>query len=284
MPGDKVVIEKVHREIASTIYRILRKEDSLLSGKKIVLSVYGGSGVGKSETASLLAYFLNQEGHKTYIISGDNYPKRVPENNDIERLGVFRNAALKALSRNPDYSNDWMEELRKRWEKMEDLPGNSSKDTIPYWLTEYRKAGTKALNEYLASETEIDFDFINSLISDFKRGADSLVMKRMGRHDKDIFLEKMGMADTQILLLEWTHGNNPLLQGVDYPVYLYSSPEETLEHRKKRARDSNTETSLISLVLKLEHQKLISQAKNAWLIVNKQNRVMTQAEIQDMEN
>ncbi len=282
MPGDKILIDEKHREIAETIYRRLRQEESLQKGDRIVVSVYGGSGVGKSETASLLAYFLNSEGHRTYILSGDNYPRRIPESNDIERLGVFRNAGLSALAAREDFQNIFSKELEALKKEMLDILPASDPFIDPEWLKAYKQEGAQALREYLGTSKEIQFTLLNRVIEKFKTGEAAINLKRMGRTENDIYLEKMDFTDKQVLLIEWTHGNNPLLMGVDYPVFLYSSPAETLEHRKNRARDSNTETHLISLVLQLEHDMLMQQLESAKLIVSKKNRILTPADIREV--
>ena len=41
--------------------------------QRAVVAVCGGSGVGKSEIASLLSYYLNQLGVGSYTLSGDNF-------------------------------------------------------------------------------------------------------------------------------------------------------------------------------------------------------------------
>jgi flavodoxin len=79
MPGDKIQIEQSHIDKAETIYPVLR---SLLPDRKAVVCVCGGSGVGKSEIASLLAGLLREDGIKAYVMSGDNYPHRIPAEND----------------------------------------------------------------------------------------------------------------------------------------------------------------------------------------------------------
>ena len=86
MPGDKIEIGEDHINKANLIFRELlgqirelKKEDA---DRKIVLTVCGGSGVGKSETASLLSFYFNQIGMKAYTLSGDNYPHRIPKYND----------------------------------------------------------------------------------------------------------------------------------------------------------------------------------------------------------
>lgn len=56
---------------------------------KAVLSVSGGSGVGKTCVSALLTYYLNQLGVGAFTLSGDNYPRRFPELNDAERTRIF---------------------------------------------------------------------------------------------------------------------------------------------------------------------------------------------------
>ena len=85
MPGDKVKIGEDHIRKAQTIFPLIVKEIERLqaaepSRSKFVVSVYGGSGVGKSETASLLSFYLNEAGIGAYTMSGDNYPHRIPAN------------------------------------------------------------------------------------------------------------------------------------------------------------------------------------------------------------
>ena len=61
MPGDKVSIDDTHIAKAKIIFVELLDKVKQLNKEKIVISVCGGSGVGKSETASLLSYFFKRE-------------------------------------------------------------------------------------------------------------------------------------------------------------------------------------------------------------------------------
>ena len=70
MPGDKVQIGVSHIAKASTIFPMMLEHMRQLDSDRIVVSVFGGSGVGKSETASLLAWYLNCAG--TYLILAKN--------------------------------------------------------------------------------------------------------------------------------------------------------------------------------------------------------------------
>ena len=101
MPGDQVCIGPDHISKSKVIFAELLKilPDVIESSKsgKAVISVCGGSGVGKSEIASLLSWYLNQLGIGSYTLSGDNYPRRIPKYNDAERLRIFRQSGVKAL-------------------------------------------------------------------------------------------------------------------------------------------------------------------------------------------
>ncbi|MBR3557106.1 MAG: ATP-binding protein, partial [Oscillospiraceae bacterium] len=97
MPGDKIVIGEDHIRKAQLLFPRLLEALKELEGEKAVVSVFGGSGVGKSEIASLLAWYLKDIGVGSYVISGDNYPRRIPLYNDAERLSIFRVGGLRGL-------------------------------------------------------------------------------------------------------------------------------------------------------------------------------------------
>ena len=107
MPGDKICITEEHIQKARTIYPVLRELVARQLGEsacgRCVITVCGGSGVGKSEIASLISYYLNAEGVGAYTLSGDNYPRRYPEQNDAERRRVFHDGGLKGLVANGIY-------------------------------------------------------------------------------------------------------------------------------------------------------------------------------------
>lgn len=281
MPGDKVGINQSHIEKANIIFPHLRQTLENLDGQRLVVSVYGGSGVGKSEIGSILGYYCNQQNYIAYILSGDNYPHRVPEFNDFERLSVYRNAGLSALARNDQFVNDWMKTVQQKWPDMADLNPKSFSDDESAWMNVYFKAGKEALTSYLGTEKETDFSMVNHIIKLFKAGANQINLKRMGRTTDDIRYEAVDFSGVQVLIIEWTHGNNPLLEGVDFPIFLFSTPAETLAHRLARGRDKNTDTPLISRVLEIEQEKLISQAGTAKLIISKDGELISLAELQN---
>jgi len=62
---------------------------------------------------------------------------------------------------------------------------------------------------------------------------------------------------------------------VDIPVYLHSTPQETLEHRRLRARDGAPDSPFTAMVLEIEQQLLQSQAHKARIIVSKRGELLT---------
>lgn len=233
MPGDKVCITPKHIEKATTIYPRLQEEMRAVAAPasgKLVIGVCGGSGVGKSETASLLGWMLTQDGIPAYILSGDNYPYRIPAENDAERQRV------------------------------------------------YEAGGEAALRSYLGTKEEADYDQLNEIIRSFKAGDSTVRLKRMGRTPEELWYDDVDMSDKQVLIIEWTHASSELLKGVDIVILLNSTPEETLEHRRKRARDGAVDSPFTMLVLKIEQEQLMAEASRAKIILTKDGRIISYEE------
>ena len=231
MPGDSVRISEDHIRKAGIIFPLLISEIEKIKEKepernKIVVSVCGGSGVGKSETASLLSFYLNEAGIGTYTMSGDNYPHRIPKYNDMERERV------------------------------------------------YAESGEAGLRAYLGSELEINFKEVNEILRLFHSGEETIYLRRMGRTETDLNYEPVDFSGISILMLEWTHGNNDHLRGIDIPVFLGSTPAETLAHRIKRNRDKAPDSPFITMVLGFEQDLLTAQSPKAKIILSKQGEVI----------
>lgn len=227
MPGDRINIEQSHLDKAGVIYPQLK---SLLPEGKCVVCVCGGSGVGKSEIASLLAGMLYNDGIKAYVMSGDNYPHRIPMENDAERERV------------------------------------------------YAKGGRNALEAYLGSAQEINFQLVSDILTQFKAGVPNISMKRMGRTKDAIWFDDVDFSEINVLILEWTHGNSDNIIGVDIPILLNSTPAETLEHRKKRNRDGGVDSPFTTMVLEIEQGQLMEQAHKAKIIVTKSGELISYAQ------
>ena len=98
----------------------------------------------------------------------------------------------------------------------------------------------------------------------------------MGREDGEISSEETNFTGVSVMLVEWTHGGSEYLKGVDIPVFLESSPEETKERRIRRNRDENAASPFICRVVELEQEKLDIQKGHARLVVGKDKEVYEQ--------
>ncbi len=270
MPGDKVEINESHvakaRSIAPRLWELLTP---LLDEPphRAVVAVHGGSGVGKSEIGSLLAHYLRTNGVGAYVMSGDNYPRRIPRDNDAERLRTFRAGGLKALLASGLYDDSARERLAVL--QASDQDADPAEVAANPWLATYQRGGRRALDAYLGTPHEIDFDEVSGLLRRFHEGATSLQLKRMGRERDQLWYDTVDMSDVQVLVIEWTHGNSDHLHGVDIPILLNSTPEETLAHRRSRNRDGRVDSPFTTMVLGLEQERLHSQAHKARIIVAK---------------
>ena len=275
MPGDKICIGPEHIAKAKTIYPKLREEMETVGGRTVV-AVCGGSGVGKSEIASVLAWFLEANGIGAYIMSGDNYPRRIPRDNDLERLRVYRTGGLRGLVANRLADSERCGILRVLWEQDRDAD-RAVAEEYP-WMKNYQRAGARALTGYLGTPDETDFDEVSDLLARFHQGEKTLFLKRMGRETTELWYDPVDFSGKQVLLLEWTHGNSDFLEGVDIPVLLNSTPAETLAHRRARNRDGKTDSAFTTLVLGIEQRKLEAQAHKARIILSKQGEILSYAE------
>jgi hypothetical protein len=277
MPGDKVQIEETHIKKANCIFKELLVQLLPILGErstqKAVLTVCGGSGVGKSEIASLLSFYFNHMGIGAYTLSGDNYPHRIPMYNDEERLRIFRESGVKGMVESDEFSKERFEVIHNYQINGDDANPLHSKE-FP-WYESYLSNGKKGLGGYLGSSAEIGFDEITSIISQFKSGKENIWLRRMGREDTELWYEEVDFSNTDILIIEWTHGNSNNYVGVDIPILLNSTPQETLAHRRSRNRDGATDSPFTMLVLELEQQMLKNQASKAKIILSKNGELLS---------
>lgn len=274
MPGDKVQIEEGHVEKANTIFPILvpMAAERAKNGR-VVIAVCGGSGVGKSEIASLLSHYFRCAGIDCYTLSGDNYPRRIPMYNDAERVRIFRTAGLRELVDAGEYTQSAKEALFDLWRVEQDA---NPELTAQYpWLATYQQRGREALSEYLGTDLEQDYQELGSIIRRFKDGDKKLYLKRMGRTEDQRWYDLVDFSSTQVLMIEWTHGNSDFLQGVDIPILLNSTPEQTREHRRSRNRDGKTDSPFTTMVLEIEQAELNKCAHKAEIIIAKTGEKLT---------
>lgn len=275
MPGDKVEIGQNHIDKANVIFPLLvpMAAQAARQTGRVVIAVCGGSGVGKSETASLLSYYFCQAGVGAYTLSGDNYPRRIPMYNDAERVRVFRVGGIRGMLAAGVYSDDAARTLRELWAAETDADPSQAADRD--WLRVYQTEGRKALAGYLGTDKEQDYDELSSIISDFKSGVDCIFLKRMGRTEDERWYENVDLSETSVLVIEWTHGNSDFLRGVDIPILLNSTPEQTRAHRRSRARDGKTDSAFTTMVLEIEQEELDRCAHKAKLILSKSGEVLS---------
>jgi hypothetical protein len=276
MPGDKVKIAPRHIQKAQIIFpKLLELLIPVLDEnpyQRAVVVVCGGSGVGKSEIASVISYFLNRLGLGSYTLSGDNYPHRIPKYNDAERLRIFRKNGIDGLISNGQYT----EGIHTMLKEIQESGNDSNLEYVSRypWLSIYQLAGRDGLKNYLGTTNEIDFKELTGIISRFKNGESRIFLKRMGREETELWYDHVDFSNKNILIIEWTHGNNDNLQGVDIPILLNSTPQETLEHRRSRNRDGATDSPFTTMVLEIEQNLLISQAPKAKLILSKSGEIL----------
>ncbi|MDD6032171.1 MAG: adenylylsulfate kinase [Oscillospiraceae bacterium] len=275
MPGDRISIHPEQVVKANTLFPPLMKclQPPLEQNGRAVIGLFGGSGSGKSGMAALLGQYLRELGLPCYILSGDNYPRRIPCQNDAERLRIFRCGGIKGLLTAGVYN----EEIRAELEALQltELDADPSGRARHPWLALYQSAGRDALAGYLGGDAEQDFDALSTLLGRFKAGDQTLWLKRMGRTETALWYEKKDFSDIRVLIVEWTHSGSDRLQGVDVPILLGSTPAETLAYRVSRARDGGADSPFVTMVLEIEQRLLNSQAHKAALILSKNGALLT---------
>lgn len=254
---------------AERLFPLIRKKTEERKEKKTVISVSGGSGVGKTGMAFLLQNMFEKQGKKSFIISGDNYPHRIPMYNDAERIARFRMSGLNGLITERLYTD----EIKEKLLELQKAGRDAEEQEDMQWLSIYQKYGDKALTDYLGTDQELDYEAISNLLMQFHGGTSQLLLRHMGRTPDDIWYDRRDVSDTDILILEWTHGNSAYLQGVDVSVVLISTPEETLENRKKRNRDTAIDSPFVARVLRIEQKKINDGLDRADIIQDMHGRI-----------
>lgn len=257
---------------AERLFPLILKKTEERKENKTIISVSGGSGVGKTGMAFLLQNMFEKQGKKSLIISGDNYPHRIPMYNDAERIARFRMSGLNGLITEGLYTDEVKEKLLE----LQKAGRDAEEQEDMQWLSIYQKYGDKALTDYLGTDQELDYEAVSNLLMQFHGGTSQLLLRHMGRIPDDIWYDRMDVSDTDILILEWTHGNSACLQGVDVSVVLISTPEETLENRKKRNRDTAIDSPFVARVLRIEQKKINDGLDRADIIQDMHGRIYTE--------
>lgn len=226
--------------------------------------------------SGLLNNYFKQIGIGSYVLSGDNYPRRYPALNDAERLRIFRQGGMHGLTSGALLNPDVWQQLHTWQIEQRDADPTLCAD-VP-WLAVYQAEGRKALAGYLGTPSEQDFDELGQTLARFKNGIDAIWLKRMGRDDAALWYDKVDFSQVKVLIVEWTHGNSDFYCGVDLPVFLYSTPQETMTYRVSRARDGAADSPFVTMVLQIEQRLLESQAHKAKIILSREGKVLSWSE------
>ncbi len=110
---------------------------------------------------------------------------------------------------------------------------------------------------------EVKLDFLDSNLRSFKQGA-TAIYKPLVYYDEDrMTTEEMKVADFSALIAEGTYTS--LLTFVDFRVFIDRDYHQTLEARKRRARDKFDD--FIMDVLEREHRIISQHKKRADVII-----------------
>lgn len=256
----KIVLEKLKEVVVN--------DSELKNRSHIVIGLCGGSGSGKTVMADSLGYTLNKAGIKTLIMTGDNVPRRIPLYNDAERVTVFRNAGNEALLSRNLYNSDVRQKLKKWMSDFTDASYSYVEENP--WFKFYLDAGKSALENYLGQPAEQDFDYCNKILQEFHAGKSQVWVRNLGREEDSLCYEEQDFSDTEIMILEWTHSNSDFVKGVDIPIFLESTVEETLKYRLLRNRDTHIDSPFLTMVLTIEQNMLIDQSHKAKIKVGRE--------------
>ena len=279
VPGDMAhisapVCRRVEKLLPHLVTKLEEKYGTDIPAK-LVIAVSGGSGSGKTSGAAALREALAMVGLKGYVLSGDNYPRRIPQHNDEERLTIFRSAGLKALLAAGEYTPERFADLQPLQKTGID---SDPRQCAAYpWMQIYQQGGRAALAGYLGRTAEQDYDALNAVLAQFRAGAPVLWLKRMGRKEWERWYEPKNFADVDVLLLEWTHAGSADLKNTNLKVFFNSTPEETSACRVARSRDAGADSPFVTMVLEIEQAMLNRRACDADLIQNRDGTMVDTA-------
>ena len=112
---------------------------------------------------------------------------------------------------------------------------------------------------------EVKLDFLDSNLRSFKRG-ESPIYKPLVIYDENrITSEEMGVGGMEVLIAEGTYIS--LLRFADVRVFIDRDYRQTLEARKRRARDKWE--PFVQDVLEREHQIICAAQGSGGLIVTR---------------
>ncbi len=267
--SDNIILCEGQYENAKLIFNEIKDH---LDKTKLIISLSGGSGSGKSGISAILSDFLDENYIGNYVMSGDNYPIRIPSINDQERLMQGRIGGIKNLANNDlatEINNKVLTQLQLEGVDLDDY----SVKKYPF-LKYYKEGFRKALEDYLTTSNEQDFSLVNSILKDFKNNKDDIYIKKMGRNLEEIYFEKVDFSNINVLILDWTHALSDELENVDIKIMIQSTPSETKEGREKRNRGDAIDDPFINMVLSVEQEKLNVNSSMANIIITRDGKLV----------
>ena len=244
---------------------ITEQSEKKPAGSRAIVALSGGSGSGKTTVAEELRKMLFEKNKKALVVHGDEYAIRIPLYNDAERISLFRNAGLKALLESGEYTSERAAKIQKWQNDFIDASVELCEENA--WYKQYLSAGRAALEKYLGTEEELDFESLQKFIDDYKSGKPKSFIRILGRKEGVLHYEETDLEDIDVVILEWTHGGNPVLTGIDWKIFLEGTPEQTVTYRCSRNKDPNADSAFVAMVLDIEQAKIKEYAKNASLVV-----------------
>ena len=129
----------------------------------------------------------------------------------------------------------------------------------------FESEGEAGLRAYLGTDKEIDFRRLGRIVSAFKAGDSPLQLRIMDTAENRVAddARPLEAKAIDILLLEGTWSSQ--VEGVDLRLFLDTDFEQTLAHRKARARDPLTPFG--ERVLRIEQERLTQNRTQVdWLV------------------
>ncbi|WKZ57642.1 MAG: hypothetical protein QY326_02965 [Bdellovibrionota bacterium] len=135
----------------------------------------------------------------------------------------------------------------------------------------FKEGERAALVGYLGTKNEIDFNRIGEIVNQFKQGVASIPLRIMDTTEHYVFNDRLlvDFGGIDILLLEGTWSCT--VANTTRRVFLETNFTETIEHRRKRARDPITPFG--ELVLGIEQEKLNAISKQCDFIIDMQANI-----------
>lgn len=111
---------------------------------------------------------------------------------------------------------------------------------------------------------EVHLDLMDQHLAAAKSGAEEITKPLVHFEDDRIGEETVSLAEIDVVIAEGTY--TTLLEEADFRAFIDRTYRDTLEHRKKRARDE-AEGEFIERVLEIEHRVISASKARANLVL-----------------